>query len=311
MSSIAYVTDKQMIEFHRLNGNDGINFWRPSSGKRFTDFDSGDLLFFLAKGTERLHSREKGLIGYGRFTHSESLSYRQMWNRYGVLNGYPDEHHFKEAILRVAKSKTIPARLSCLHLKDVVFFQTPLYLSELGVKISNNVESFTYLDKDDPDMTTKILLKANDIGIDAWSSAVSASNPSYTVFDDDLNWHVIKSSHTKLPTLNTQTEKQRNAKLLKRYKESNPNVQWLDAQHQILIEFTLSGIHVISALSGNKTDMTKKAVFALGQEMVIEKTILSYPGFEDKTLHFNYVCEKELQKEIQEYPMDLIVLDTK
>ena len=306
MSSIAYVTDKQMIEFHRLNGNDGINFWRPSSGKRFTDFDSGDLLFFLAKGTERLHSREKGLIGYGRFTHSESLSYRQMWNRYGVLNGYPDEAHFKEAILRVAKTKTIPSRLSCLHLKDVVFFQTPLYLSELGVKISNNVESYTYLDKDDPDMTTKILLKANDIGIDAWSSAVSASNPSFTVFDDDLNWHVIKSSETKLPKVNTQQEYARNARILKHYKEEYPNLQWIDAQHQTLIEFTLSGINLIYALSGTKTEITKKALFALGQQQVIQKTIQSYPGFEDKSLTFKYLCDKELLKEIKDYPMEFI-----
>jgi hypothetical protein len=65
MSSIAYITDKNMIEFHRLNGNSTINFWRPSIGKRFTDFHPGDLLFFLAKGTERGSTKEKGLIGYG------------------------------------------------------------------------------------------------------------------------------------------------------------------------------------------------------------------------------------------------------
>ena len=104
MSSIAYVTDRQMIEFHRLNGNAGINFWRPSIGKRFTDFHSGDLLFFLAKGTELKHSKEKGIIGYGRFTESEQLSFRQMWGRYSTLNGYATESGLKDAILRVAKS---------------------------------------------------------------------------------------------------------------------------------------------------------------------------------------------------------------
>ena len=52
MASIAYITDKKMIEYHRLNGNHSINFWKPSNTKKISDFHNGDLLFFLAKGTE-------------------------------------------------------------------------------------------------------------------------------------------------------------------------------------------------------------------------------------------------------------------
>ena len=53
MSSIAYITDHQMIEYHRLNGNRIINFWKPSTMKKISDFNPGDYLFFLAKGTEK------------------------------------------------------------------------------------------------------------------------------------------------------------------------------------------------------------------------------------------------------------------
>ena len=34
MASIAYITDKKMIEYLRLNGNHSINFWKPSNTKK-------------------------------------------------------------------------------------------------------------------------------------------------------------------------------------------------------------------------------------------------------------------------------------
>ena len=58
MASIAYITDKKMIEYHRLNGNHSINFWKPSNTKKISDFHNGDLLFFLAKGTDKGKNKE-------------------------------------------------------------------------------------------------------------------------------------------------------------------------------------------------------------------------------------------------------------
>ena len=49
MASIVYVTDKNMIEFHRLNGNQSLNFWRPMSQKKIRNFHPGDMIFFLTK----------------------------------------------------------------------------------------------------------------------------------------------------------------------------------------------------------------------------------------------------------------------
>ena len=141
MASIAYITDRNMIEFHRLNGNRTMNFWRPSNSKKFTDFKPGDLLFFLAKGSERGRHREKGIVGYGRFQKAHTLSFRQMWNVYGTENGYASEDELYDAIVKVSKNKKMPKLMNCLYLTDVVFFQAPIYLSEIGVAISNKVES--------------------------------------------------------------------------------------------------------------------------------------------------------------------------
>ena len=173
MASIAYITDRNMIEFHRLNGNRTMNFWRPSNSKKFTDFKPGDLLFFLAKGSERGRHREKGIAGYGRFQKAHTLSFRQMWNVYGTENGYASEEELYDAIVKVSKNKKMPKLMNCLYLTDVVFFQAPIYLSEIGVEISNKVESYIYLDKEDPQATSKVLNKAKETGVDMWMAAMS------------------------------------------------------------------------------------------------------------------------------------------
>lgn len=162
-----------MIEFHRVMGNNQLVFWRLSSSIRFSDFHNGDLLFFLAKGTERSKkNREKGIIGYGRLSKSEVLTPRLAWRRYKTMNGYNSEEEFNEVLIKASKNKQMPEQISCLHLENVVFFQAPIYLSELGMEISNNVESYVYLDKEE-NTTLQILEKAKEVGIDIWSLTLS------------------------------------------------------------------------------------------------------------------------------------------
>lgn len=171
MASILHVTDKEMIEFHRLNGNNQFNFWRPSSSKKFTDFKKGDYVFFLAKGSER--KREKGIIGYGKCTSISLCSFDYMWKKYGTRNGYHTKKDCYEAIVKVVKDHEMPKRLNCIELDDVVFFSAPVYLSEFGVKISNKLESYTYLDKENLFLSSKVILKANKYGLDVWTSSLS------------------------------------------------------------------------------------------------------------------------------------------
>ena len=171
MASILHITDKDMIEFHRLNGNSAFNFWRPSSSKKFADFKKGDFLFFLAKGSER--RREKGIIGYGRCSNLSSCSFDYMWKKYESRNGYGNKKSCYEAILKVSKEHKMPNRLNCIELDDVVFFSSPIYLSEFDMKISNKLESFTYIDKEDPYLSAKVINKANQFGIDVWTTSLT------------------------------------------------------------------------------------------------------------------------------------------
>lgn len=299
MSSIAYITDKNMIEFHRLNGNSTISFWRPSAGKRFTDFNHGDLLFFLAKGTELKQTGEKGIIGYGRFQHSVQHSFRQMWNLYGNLNGYETTEDFKEAILRVSKTKTLPTSLSSLILNEIVFFQAPVYLSEFGMRISNNLESFIYLDKDNPQMTVNILLKANEIGVDAWSSAVSSYAPSSSVFDDDLSRHIIQYRLSNIPNLSTEKELKKQSKYLMDLIKKEDNYQWLDERKQELIRFNLKGLEIVTAVSVNKHNLIERLIYEFGKYNLIHKLTKDIPNFNQKTLQYTTYVEHEVSDDLK------------
>lgn len=169
MASIAYVSDKDMLEYHRLNGNKTINFWRIST-KRFKGFKTGDLLFFLSKRPEDLKNREKGIIGYGCLWETRSMSCSRMWKEYGDRNGFATKKELEDAIRRIAKDNRLPQKISCLVLHNVQFFQGPVYLSEFGVHVKSNLESFTYLDSNQNRLTLGILQKAGEIGLDSWSA---------------------------------------------------------------------------------------------------------------------------------------------
>lgn len=170
MAAIAYITNKKMMEFHRLNRNTEINFWRTTAAKRIQDFHKGDLLFFLAKGTEKGREKEKGIIGYGKLEKSINLTFPQMWNQFKDKNGFASKKELEEELITISKQHQIPEKLNCLVLKDVIYFQAPVYMSEIGVSISKRLESYFYIDKENLYNSIKILEVAKQIGTDLWFS---------------------------------------------------------------------------------------------------------------------------------------------
>ncbi len=170
MSSIAYTTDQEMIEYHRLCGNRNVNFWRLSARSGFTDFKRGDLLFFYAYGQSK---RKKGFTGYAHFESTSRLTLDQMWKKYRTSNGYSSKERLKEAILLASRTGTIPEAMNCLYLCDCVYFNVPVYPEEAGLSINEKLESFTYLDKKDPAATVRILRLAEANGIDVWAGSQS------------------------------------------------------------------------------------------------------------------------------------------
>lgn len=165
MSCIAYVTDSKMLELHRLNNHKTMNFWRLSNNMSFSDFSYGDLVFFLSKDKEHSNNKEKGIVGFGRLVSMNLCSVNKMWEKYEELNGYRTLEDFTAAIAKVSKDKKTPKKISSFYLEGVTFFQ-PIYLSECGMNISNNVESYIYLSDE---VSDKLLSLAKD-NRDLWSS---------------------------------------------------------------------------------------------------------------------------------------------
>lgn len=214
MASIVHVTDKDMIEFHRLNGNDSFNFWRAGSKMKFADFKAGDTLFFLSKGSER--KREKGIIGYGKCKQILSCSFNTMWRKYGTLNGYLTKNSCAEAIIKVNKDKKMPDKMTCILLEEVAFFNSPVYLSEFNAKLSNKLESYTYIDKGNQCLSEKIILKAMSFGVDLWTSKLTEEEFKKKLYQDAVR-QAASYVYLKIKLNETKYIKQ----LMKKYNEAN------------------------------------------------------------------------------------------
>lgn len=168
MSSIAYITDYKLLDNHRLNQNKEMNFWRLSTNTRFSAFGEGGLVFFLSKSKEHQNkNREKGIVGFGRLKNIFVGTPRAMWDKFTRKNGYNTYEDFIAAIERASKKGELPKNISSFYLENICFFQNPIYLSECGMEISKNVESFTYI-------TNEASLKILEYGkenSDIWSSS--------------------------------------------------------------------------------------------------------------------------------------------
>ena len=185
MSSIAYVSDPAMLEYHRLCRSQTILFWRLTVKNRFSDFHHGDLLFFYARGPR---SRKKGFIGYGHYEGTRKLSLNQMWKQFGRMTGYDTKAQLEEAIAKASRNH-IPESMQCLILSNIVFFTAPVFPKEVGLDIPANLESYCYIDKDDPSVTVRILKQADKFGIYLWSYD-NRQSPE-TVFKADEVRHIL------------------------------------------------------------------------------------------------------------------------
>lgn len=231
MAAIAYVTDEKMIEYHRVNGSNSIVFWRLST-KKFSGFNIGDLLFFLSKDNTTKTRKEKGLVGYGRFMGSSSMSITTMWRKHKSKTGYISKKELYDAIEKSKKTENMPEKIDCLVLDRVVFFRSPIYLSDLGYRISSNLESFTYLDKHEGKQTLRILEEAQKIGLDLWSSIQGAADE--TSFNQQLMQYKIATIVESLGIDEEITSKYYK-KVAK--KHSIENYLWINNRHIGFINF--------------------------------------------------------------------------
>lgn len=220
MSAIAYVTDSKMLELHRLNNHETMNFWRLSNNVNFSDFGKGDLVFFLSKDKEHKKRSEKGIVGFGRVTDISVASVKTMWERHGIYNGYNSLNEFKEAILRVSKDRKLPSKISSFLLEDVTFFQ-PVYLSECGMKISSSVESYIYLKPEE--VVISLLDLAKQSG-DLWSDF----NNNREKIEREKLLYSLFAAHEKIGDIPGSEKGYRKAtRVLKAYAEEHPEYRFI------------------------------------------------------------------------------------
>jgi len=238
MSAIAYITDSKMLELHRLNNHRTINFWRLSNNVNFSDFGPGDLVFFLSKDKEHRKGREKGIVGFGRMTHVSLASIKTMWDRYGIYNGYNSLAEFKEAILKVSKDKELPKMISGFYLENVTFFQ-PVYLSECGMKISSNVESYIYLKPDE------VVLKLLDLGensSDLWSDLTN----NLRTIDEERMLFALGAAHRQIRDVDSTEKKTKKAvKALKEYINSHPEYRFVQGSRNELYRWNANELQIL------------------------------------------------------------------
>ena len=190
MSSIAYNTDPNMIEYHRLSGSQTMVFWRFSL-RQFARFAPGDLVFFIDKRARHPYTSEKGIIGYGRCIDVKNSSVKKLWDDHETSTGYRSYVEFKDAIRYYRKNdKRLPSQIQAIILENVLFFQTPIFLSEVGIDLSGQLESFTYIEKDGVDMSGEILMIARRIGLDEWmisqNEDISRDNIDVDIHEQNL-----------------------------------------------------------------------------------------------------------------------------
>ena len=298
MAAIAYITDKNMIDFHRLNGNHTINFWKPSTSKKISNLKQGDLLFFLAKGTERGKQKEKGLMGYGKFQKSYTMSFQAMWSKYEVQNGYATRDELEEAICKVTKNHQLPNMLNCLQLEEVVFFQYPIYLSEIGMQVSNKLESYLYIDKEDLYNTDKILKIANQFGVDVWSKVFEQEHTHN--FKKDAQIQIIHNIYEVIKSNYYSTyEEARLAHFIQDYQKHHTNTQAIRNSKTEFIEIREDRLWICLPCLINASEIQKKLQYIIGHYMLYSSYIKN-SGYEKEIQPF-IIFDKEIDEELKRH----------
>jgi hypothetical protein len=286
MSSIAYVTDEKMIEYHRLCGAREMNFWRLSSKKDFTDFRKGDLLFFYARAP---HTRRKGFVGYAHYVSTRKLSLHQMWKKYRTLNGYDSEQLLSEAIHRAAKDRPVPEQMNCLYLNDAVFFNVPVDPREVGISISENLESYMYLDQEDAQTTVRILHKAEENGIDLWSA--SQSFEPENVFRSDEIRHQLTLIHGSIGACGWNARERSRAVKLARDAAESSDWEYIRGSHTDLVRMNRDELEIALPFAAQAKDRSVRVQEYLGR-VFLYRQMLKDSGLRIHAVRFTALYEE-------------------
>ncbi len=250
MSAIAYITDPNMLEYHRLNASKTMVFWRFSL-RKFSRFHQGDLVFFIDSQSRHPKTNEKGLIGYGRCTEIRNKSPKATWDQHSNQTGYGRYEDFTEAIKHFRKNDhRLPQTLQVIKLENIHFFQSPIFLSEVGIEISPRLESFTYIEKDGMDVSSQLLKIAETIGLDQWTISQNSDIDEKRLLVDKQE-QIYRNKLSDIDV--TYTERQ--LRLIKNHTKSVVvhNIFYNYKNQELIIYFPVVRESQINAMLGVKT----------------------------------------------------------
>ena len=291
MSSIAYAADEKMLAYHRLCGNRNVNFWRLSDKAAFKNFRPGDLLFFYAR---MQGMRRKGLVGYAHFASASLLSLTQMWKAYGTRNGYDNMEQLQQAIEKASRDHRLPSKMMCLYLKEVIFFQSAVYPKDVGITIHEKLESYTYLDQEDADVTLRILAKAEKIGVDRWVMATEKRDEE--IFRKDAVQYQMANLAQKMPPLLlSASEKKRAERLMKRTFEKQACWKAVESDgfEWYLLDTEKNCLTIAVPLLYSRRNYAQQLQSTLGRLLLFKLSLEKETSFAS-TVHFQIVEEKPL-----------------
>lgn len=112
------ITDSEWFDYLSRRQPDEVNFWQPSSGRRFGVLQPGEPFLF------KLHSPHNFVVGGGFFVRNTALPCSLAWSAFGDNNGVDSVQEFQARIAKYRRSDTIERdpTIGCNILAEPFFF---------------------------------------------------------------------------------------------------------------------------------------------------------------------------------------------
>ena len=133
------ITDRDWYNYQKDHGfNNFINFWTPTVWKN-TKLKPGHILVFKLK---EFKNSIEDIGGYGTIVEYKSQTREAAWNEFGRRNGFDTKEEFLKKLTKANRGRSKDS--GCFVLKDVVFFDEPVKLSDYGLSVSPRLERYSW-----------------------------------------------------------------------------------------------------------------------------------------------------------------------
>ena len=117
-------------------------FWRKKAVIKA--LQKGEYFYFINR---KAIDGKRYVVGRGTYDEWNILSARDAWDIYGGALGYKEEHDFLESIKTIYKTDEV--ELGCIVLKEVVYFEEPVCLSDCDIDFSPYIVSGKIIDEEE------------------------------------------------------------------------------------------------------------------------------------------------------------------